>query len=45
MLSRKKILKSCPDVYCSGLSEQKLLLRINHKSGNTFPLPVKGPTT
>jgi len=32
----KKIFKSCPDIYCSGLSEQKLPLKINRKSGNTF---------
>lgn len=40
-----KIKPSCPDVHFSALSEQKLLLRINHKSGNTFPLSVKGLTT
>lgn len=38
---KKRILKTCPDVHFSALSEQKLLLRINHKSGNTFSLSGK----
>lgn len=42
---KKKIFKTCPDVYCFGLSEQKLPLRINHKSGNIFSLSIQGPTT
>lgn len=42
---KKKVLKTCPDVHCSASSEQKLLLRINHKPGNTFTLSVKGLKT
>lgn len=42
---KKKVLKTCPNVQCSTLSEQKLLLKINHKSGNTFTLSVRGVTT
>lgn len=42
VLKKKRVLKTCPDVHCSALNEQKLLLRISHRSGNTFSLSVKG---
>lgn len=42
---KKRVLKTCPVVHFSALSEQKLLLRISLESGNTFSLSVKGLAT